>query len=370
MPRQTICASLFVSALALTGCVGGGGDLDFDFRANPIAAASVQTAPRPEPDANGLITYETYQVVAARRGDTVADVALRIGLTPQELASHNGRNATDILREREILALPRRVGTVAGGTDIAAIALGAIDQAEAGQSPVATAPRVQPGVEPVQHRVGRGETAYSVARLYGVSVRVLAEWNGLGPDLAVREGQFLLIPIVLESGTPLQRQTGDFGGTIAPPPPSAATPLPAAIETAPLPPATGGGPVAPTPTAPTTQAPTSQLAMPVNGSILRDYSAGNEGIDIGAPAGTSVRAAADGVVAAITQDTDQISIILVRHDGGLLTVYANISNIQVARGDSVTRGQTLAEVSGGDPSFLRFEVRRGMEAVDPNRFLP
>ena len=42
----------------------------------------------------------------------------------------------------------------------------------------------------------RGETAYTIARLYNVSAKSLAEWNGLGPDLAVREGQYLLIPVV------------------------------------------------------------------------------------------------------------------------------------------------------------------------------
>jgi len=43
---------------------------------------------------------------------------------------------------------------------------------------------------------------------------------------------------------------------------------------------------------------------------------------------------------------------------------------RVARGDSISRGQTVAEVGEGDPSFLHFEVRRGFDAVDPNGFLP
>jgi lipoprotein NlpD len=160
------------------------------------SGARVETAPRPEPDANGLITYETYQVVVARRGDTVAQVASRVGLTSAELASFNGRRATDVLRDGEVLALPRRVSPAGGGTDIASIARGAIDEADT--SAPGGAPQVQPGAEPVRHQVGRGETAYSIARLYGVSVRSLAEWNGLGPDLAVRENQYLIIPIVLE----------------------------------------------------------------------------------------------------------------------------------------------------------------------------
>lgn len=377
MPRRFHPTALGLSAALLTGCVGALPDLDFDFRGNAISGARVDTAPRPEPDARGLISYESYQVAVARRGDTVADVAGRIGLPPQELASFNGRAADDPLREGEVLALPRRVGGGGGaGTDIASIARGALDEVDASR-PAQAGPPLQPGVEPVRHRVGRGETAYSVARLYGVSVRALAEWNGLGPDLAVREGQYLLIPIALDGGA-TEVAAARPGESIAPAPPSAAQPLPDPIAAAPLPPATGGGPTPPAPPPAPAPAPapaaepesSSRFVRPVEGPVLRAYSAANEGIDFSAPAGTPVRAAADGEVAAITQDTDRVPILVIRHADGLLTVYANIRNISVSRGDRVTRGQTVAEVGAGDPSFLHFEVRRGFEAVDPNRFLP
>ena len=59
--------------------------------------------------------------------------------------------------------------------------------------------QTEPLIDPVRHRVEAGETAYSIARLYGVSVTALASWNGLGPDLAVRENQELLIPIVSDA---------------------------------------------------------------------------------------------------------------------------------------------------------------------------
>ncbi|PWK60999.1 peptidoglycan DD-metalloendopeptidase family protein [Roseicyclus mahoneyensis] len=360
----------------LAGCVAS--DLDFDLRPDRISTRGAGVAaPRPAPDANGLLTYESYQVVVARRGDTVAGVAARIGVDADELARFNGRQTTDVLRADEILALPRRVtpgGTAApGGRDIAAIASGAIDAAEARQTPAAAPLAVQDGAEPVRHRVARGETAYSVARLYSVSVRSLAEWNGLGPDLAVREGQFLIIPLVIEEAPQAARTAP--GTTVAPLPPSSATPLPAPIQQG-TPPASGtqtaapAAAPAPAPTPPPAAAPTARFIMPVSGSIIRPYGRGNEGIDIGAATGTPVRAAGDGEVAAITRDTDQIPILVVRHSDGLLTVYANIRNISVARGDRVTQGQTLAEVGPGDPSFLHFEVRRGFEAVNPTQYLP
>ena len=367
MPRASLIA-LGLCLPLLAGCIQS--DLDFDLRPDRMSTRGTgETAPRPEPDANGLITYDSYQVAVARRGDTVAAVATRIGMDPAELARFNGRGVDDVMRANEILALPRRVAPAgAAGTDIASIASGAIDAAEARQTPSSpTAVAVQPGQEPVRHRVGRGETAYSIARLYGVSVRALAEWNGLGPDLAVREGQYLIIPLVIDEA-PTPTGASAPGSSVAPLPPSAADPLPDTIEQATLP--QSGTVAAPAPAPAAAPAPTARFRMPVSGDIIRPYGNGNEGIDIGAATGTTVRAAGDGEVAAITQDTDQIPILVVRHPDGLLTVYANIRNITVARGDRVTQGQSIAEVGPGDPAFLHFEVRRGFEAVNPTQYLP
>jgi len=359
-----------LAPLALAACVGNPPDFDFDFRPN-APRGQIEVADRPDPDSRGLISYESYQVAIARRGDTVADVAARIGLGADELAQFNGRLASDELRQDEVLALPRRVEPGTGGntgTDIAALARGAIVAADCASGTPAATPQLPDGQEPVRHRVGRGETAYSIARLYGVSVRALAEWNGLGRDLATREGQYLLIPIVIETVAPGGTEPGT---SVAPPPPSAANPLPDGITTETLPDLDGTG-TGPSPTAPAAPEAASEarLIRPVEGSIIRGFSSANEGIDIGASTGTPVRAAADGTVAAITQDTDQVPIIVVRHPDGLLTVYANLQNIRVERGDRVSRGATLGEVGEGSPPFLHFEVRRGFEAVDPNDFLP
>ncbi|UWQ95027.1 peptidoglycan DD-metalloendopeptidase family protein [Rhodobacteraceae bacterium M385] len=366
--RLSLLAPVFLAA-----CVGAPAEWDFDFRPN-APRTNVTVADRPDPDSRGLISYDSYQVAIARRGDTVADVAARIGLSSSELASFNGRSETDELRSGEVLALPSRVAggasATGSGTDIASIAGAAIDAAGSG-TPSASGPQLPDGQEPVRHRVGRGETAYSVARLYGVSVRSLAEWNGLGPDLAVREGQHLLIPIVIETAEAADDSRP--GDSVAPLPPSAANPLPGSIETAALPALEGAGTGTATPApAPAATAPreAAPLIRPVSGSIVRGYGSGNEGIDIGASAGTAVQAAADGTVAAITQDTDQVPILVIRHSGGLLTVYANIQNIAVSRGDRISQGQTVAQVGGGDPAFLHFEVRRGFEAVDPAEYLP
>lgn len=402
---------LTTALLALGACTGGQpgmlSDLDWDFRggANTLDttdAARQATAARPSPDANGVISYPGYQVALARRGDTVGSVAARVGLNPAELASYNAIQPTASLREGEVLALPRRVaaagggagagGAISGGTVAAAplptagavsvtsIATTALDRVQSSPAPTATAaaaPAAAPNdsalgaMAPTRHQVKRGETAFSIARSYNVSARALADWNGLGPDLAVREGQYLMIPT--PSGAPPERAvevvTAPGQGSPTPTPPSAAQPLPDE-KTTPAAQAPQDRPASPDLGEQRTAASAAQFVMPVAGNIIRGYAPPrNEGIDIAAPAGTPVKAAAAGTVAAITQDTAQTPIIVIRHEGGLLTVYAGVAGTTVKKGDTVTRGQTIANVRSGDPSFLHFEVRRGAASTDPMPFL-
>ncbi len=383
--------ALGASLGAISACSGNTALIDWDLRPDGAGAFSTAEAARaaattrPEPDANGVISYPGYQVAVARQGDTVSSVAARTGMDPAELAAYNAVSVDAPLNAGEILALPRRVGTsssptagaavgapIQSGTiEVTTLASDAIDRAQSGgaTAPPAPAPLAPDGVEPIRHRVERGETAYSIARLYAVSAKSIAEWNGLGPDLAVREGQYLLIPVSLDRGAPSEDMTQPGQGSPTPTPPSAARPLPAekvapAAEPAP------GTPPSPKLEEERSSASAARFAMPADGSIIRGYVARkNPGIDIGAAAGSPVKAAADGTVAAITKDTDQVPILILRHADNILTVYANIDGLKVAKGDKVKRGQTIAAVRDASPAFLHFEVRNGIDAVDPMPFL-
>lgn len=380
-PRLSLAATLGVATLALAGCNGASlSDMDWDLRPanrfSTAAAAERTTAARPQADARGVISYPGYQVVVAQSGDRVGDIASRLGINGAELARHNALDPDTRLRGGELLVLPGRVSDSSQTATITATPL----------APAATiSPAVPAGPEPLRHTVERGETAFTIARLYNVSPRSLAEWNGLNAEMAVREGQILVIPVAqIAAAAPATAAGAPLSATssAAPPPPApatsqpgqgSATPVPPSAAT-PLPPASAAAapaaPAAPVANLAATRSEGPRLAMPVQGRVIRAYAAGrNDGIGIGAPAGTEVRAAAAGTVAAITQDTDQVPILVVRHENNLLTVYANIGDIRVARGDRVTRGQTLATVRGGDPSFLHFEVREGFDSVDPMPYL-
>jgi murein DD-endopeptidase MepM/ murein hydrolase activator NlpD len=414
MTHPTKRNSMRISLLAGAACVTLAGctePLDFDMRGvtggfSTAEAAQAALATRPEPDNRGVISYPNYQVAVARRGDTLANIASRVGLDAATLARFNGMDQDVVLREDEVVALPSRVaepspatGALATGpiqpVDITSVAGGAIDRSPAtpgvqttALAPAGVVPQAQTGQEPVRHKVERGETAFTVARLYSVPVKDLAEWNGLGPDFAIRAGQFLLIPVPSQNpprraapaqtaaATPMPGQ-----GSATPLPPSAAQPLPDEVV-APVVAATtqtaSAATVPPAPVAPpvadvgqTTQpAATGRLVRPVNGTIIREYAKGkNEGINIKAAPGTAVKAADTGTVAAITKSADGVPIVVVRHAGNLLTVYANVTDVTVQKGDSISRGQNIAKLRSGDDAFLHFEVRNGFDSVDPNPFL-
>lgn len=379
----SLMAVLFLSACGNTA-------LDWDLRGGPSGldtseAALQATGPRPNADGRGVISYPGYQVAVARKGDTVASIASRVGLPAAELAQYNALKPEDSLRAGEVLALPSRVtaapattGAVIGGprpVDVSTIATTALDRVDsaapaAGAAAPAAAKTIggASGMEPTRHRVARGETAFSIARSYNVSAKALADWNGLNADLAVREGQYLMIPT--PTGAPPPREevvVAPGNGSPTPTPPSAKAPLPdekvapASEKPKATPPAEDMG---------SQRTTGSKFAMPVAGKIIRSYSKGkNDGIDIAAAAGTAVKAAADGSVAAVTKDTTGTPIVVIRHADGILTVYAGVDGLKVAKGDTVKKGQTIAAVRSGDPAFLHFQVRKGVDSLDPLPFV-
>ena len=397
-------AASVIAVMVLAACEG---PLDLDLRgtgggfSTAQAVSNVSTETRPAPDNRGIISYPNYQVAVARRGDTIDSVAARLGLEPQQLARFNGIDRDARLRDGEVIALPVRVSEPSpqtgaattgpirpGSVDIGTLAGGAIDRSTPNSTngsvqtaalppspsqPDAAAAAPTSGQEPTRHKVERGETAYTIARLYNVPVKSLAEWNGLGPDFAIREGQFLLIPVARQAPP---AQTGTVVpkpgvGSPTPTPPSATKPLPPAGAAAP---AAAAAASASEPRVDvgerTAVSDDARMLYPVTGSIIREYSKGrNEGIDIKAAPGTAVRAADAGTVAAITKSAEGVPIVVVRHDPELLTVYANVTDVSVEKGAKVTRGQPIAELRDGNDAFVHFEVRKGFDSVDPMLYL-
>ena len=99
----------------------------------------------------------------------------------------------------------------------------------------------------------------------------------------------------------------------------------------------------------------------------------HEGIDLVAPQGSAVRAAADGLVRNVTRSNKGLgNIVEIDHRNGYVTRYALLGDISVSQGRTVKRGQKIGTVGISSTTFaphLHYEVLRGGKTLDPVHFL-
>ena len=117
-----------------------------------------------------------------------------------------------------------------------------------------------------------------------------------------------------------------------------------------------------------------EFRWPARGRIISGFKAGNnDGINIAVPEGTSVKAAEAGVVAYAGSELKGYgNLVLIRHPNGFVSAYANNGELDVKRGDTVKRGQTIAksgQTGNVNSPQLHFELRKGQTPVDPTQFL-
>ena len=120
----------------------------------------------------------------------------------------------------------------------------------------------------------------------------------------------------------------------------------------------------------------SGLVWPVSGPVTSGFGPRwgrmHEGIDIAVPEGTSVGAAAAGVVIYAGWLGGYGNLVVVDHGGGLSTAYAHNSGLVAAVGDSVSQGAVIAysgNTGNSSGPHVHFEVRVNGSAVDPLGYL-
>jgi murein DD-endopeptidase MepM/ murein hydrolase activator NlpD len=264
-----------------------------------------------------------------------------------------------------------------------------------------------------------GDTLDLVARRFGVSTAALRAENGLSRRATVRPGQKLRLPDGYRDHGPIKTITRvaprepqpvyEAPPRITPPPPERAAPEAAApsigLPSRPqpytpspdrqrpyIPPVIPNGPPAAAPVSapPATDAQISQMGRgrfvwPLQGSVLSDYgpkSGGqrNDGLNIQAEAGATVRAAAAGdVVYAGDQVPGFGNLVLIKHADGWVTAYGHLSHVDVKMQQKVSQGQQIGQAgsTGGVPEpQLHFEVRYApsplerARPIDPKLVLP
>nr|WP_295378883.1 peptidoglycan DD-metalloendopeptidase family protein [Pseudoxanthomonas sp.] len=120
------------------------------------------------------------------------------------------------------------------------------------------------------------------------------------------------------------------------------------------------------------------LGWPLSGNLLARYGGRmpdgrtSSGVLIGAPAGSTVTAVADGTVVFSEWMTGYGLILIVDHGNGYMSLYAHNESLLRDTGDRVRRGDAVAKVgtSGGQGTpALYFELRRNGQPVDPGSWL-
>ena len=382
--------------------------------------ATVQPAPavaaRPVAEESAGWSRAAGTQITVKDGETVYNLSRRFGVPANVLLSVNGLSDANALKAGQKIVIPtyvysRQAPVSAPDSDPnvadARSSRGTKYDVPADKVPVPTkAPTGKVAVLPQQPKVKEndsvsanatanadaakptaakggytvqsGDTLSGIARKTGVPVADIKSANGM-KDGFLRVGQTLVIPqrsqtvaatkpasnvdpMTTGAARPAKKST-DSPVTAYTPPRAADSVIEDAEKVvASAPDATGIG----------------RMRWPVRGRVISAYggkNAGkaNDGIDIAVPEGTSVKAAENGVVIYAGDGLKEFgNTVLVRHEDGLVTVYGHASELKVARGEKVKRGQEIARsgMSGSaDMPKLHFEVRKNSAPVDPSTFL-
>lgn len=112
---------------------------------------------------------------------------------------------------------------------------------------------------------------------------------------------------------------------------------------------------------------------PTEGKVTAGFDVGKKGLDILGKSGQQVLAASGGkVMYAGSGIRGYGNLVIVKHTSNLLSAYAHNKSILVKEGQTVTKGQKIAEMGDSDSDVvkLHFEIRQQGKPVDPAKFLP
>lgn len=199
------------------------------------------------------------------------------------------------------------------------------------------------------YRVQAGDTLYKVAFEHGLDYRDLARWNKLADPDRIRAEDVLRVtpPKVPVTTAALPAEPTVSSRVIAAEPVSIPDPP---------------------------ENPPDVWIWPSRGALLARFGEGiSKGIDIGGPRGQAVQAAASGrVVYSGSGLRGYGKLIIIRHGKTLLSAYAHNARLLVAEGQTVARGQAIAEMGDSDTDRvkLHFEIREYGKPVDPLNYLP
>lgn len=272
-------------------------------------------------------------------------------------------------------------------------------QAKPAKPPAAVvkpAPR-SPDARPEFYTVKQGDTLYSIALDLGLDYRELAAWNGIDPA-RIRVGQQLRLtpPASAVVAAPLKTAPGAVEARPLDGKPQAAAAIDSNVKTQPqgvrvpysdqayaqlskaesatvLKPEAKPEPKS-EPKAAVQGGDDLDWAWPTTGKVITGFNdSTSKGIVIVGKLGQPIHASAPGrVIFSGTGIRGFGKLIVIKHNNTFLSVYAHNSELLVKEGQTVARGQRIAEMGNTDTDQvkLHFEIRRMGKPVDPIKLLP
>lgn len=308
-----------------------------------------------------------YQV---KPGDTLYSIAFRYGRDYRDLASDNGIAAPYNITVGQNIRL-----TPATATVLPASQTSVTDNPQAQssvKSTVTTNISNKADVAPTKDKitgdfytVKSGDSLMSISRKSGVSYSNLIRINHLQKPYGIYTGQ----RIYLKSNSSSESLADRIPQKVVPvaggntQTTANSTAVPASVATAPTKVVSGKS-----------RAVSGVSWMwPARGTVIRNFSSTNKGIDIAGSRGQNVNAAASGqVVYSGNALRGYGNLIIINHDNEYLSAYAHNDMLLVKEGQRVKKGQVIAKMGSTDASrvMLHFEIRYRGNSVNPCKYLP
>ncbi len=220
---------------------------------------------------------------------------------------------------------------------------------------------------PNTYTVRPGDSLYSISRTFNVSLTELTRLNHLSSPYIIHSGDTLDLPSV----RPVSVSPGEKPSAITT---TRVSSRRAEVKAAPQKIQKKAKAISGT----VPKRSSSKFDWPVNGRVISSYGAKsdglhNDGINISASRHTPVKAAENGIVVyADNQLKGYGNLVLIRHENKWMTAYAHLENMSVSKGQQIAKGQSIGGVGSSgsvDTPQLHFEVRRGTNALNPKLYL-
>lgn len=225
----------------------------------------------------------------------------------------------------------------------------------------------------VYHEVKQGQTLWSIARAYGIDMQILARANQVSDVTALYVGQKLYVPGATQQREIISRcPCGPESVKLS----SSIKPVSENLRPAERSSVSKAAPVI----VPTKEVGLERIVFiwPIQGDVSRgfeqDAARRHDGIDIVAPMGASIRAAADGeVIFSGWGPGGYGRTVILQHQANVVTIYAHNNDNLVQNSQHVRQGEFIATVgqSGrATGTHLHFEVRYKTVPISPDKLLP